>query len=77
MRWSRTGSGTVIPGRRALGRLVCMRDGKKIKVAKTYVISRILLINKNKHSVKVKVSCVQLFATPWTIQSMEFSRSEY
>ena len=25
----------------------------------------------------MKVSHVQLFATPWTIQSMEFSRSEY
>ena len=23
------------------------------------------------------LSCVQLFATPWTIQSMKFSRSEY
>ena len=23
------------------------------------------------------LSCVQLFATPWTIQSMEFSRPEY
>ena len=23
------------------------------------------------------LGCVQLFATPWTIQSMEFSRSEY
>ena len=23
------------------------------------------------------LSCVQLFATPWTKQSMEFSRSEY
>ena len=23
------------------------------------------------------ISCVQLFATPWTIQSMEFSRQEY
>ena len=22
-------------------------------------------------------SCVQLFATPWTVQSMEFSRPEY
>ena len=39
MRWSRTGSGTGIPGRRALGRLVYMRDGKKIKVANTYMIS--------------------------------------
>ena len=27
--------------------------------------------------VKVKVSCVQLFVTPWTIQTMEFSRPEY
>ena len=28
--------------------------------------------------VKVKVlSCVRLFATPWTIQSMQFSRPEY
>ena len=26
---------------------------------------------------EVKVSCVQLFATPWTIQSIEFSRPEY
>ena len=27
---------------------------------------------------KVKLlSCVRLFATPWTIQSMEFSRPEY
>ena len=39
MRWSRTGSGIGIPGRRALGRLTYMRDGKKIKVAKTYMIS--------------------------------------
>ena len=23
------------------------------------------------------LSCVQLFATPWTVQSMEFSRPEY
>ena len=23
------------------------------------------------------LSCIQLFATPWTIQSMEFSRPEY
>ena len=28
--------------------------------------------------VKVKVTqCVRLFATPWTVQSMEFSRPEY
>ncbi|CAN0464323.1 unnamed protein product [Rangifer tarandus platyrhynchus] len=27
--------------------------------------------------VTVSESCVQLFATPWTIQSMEFSRPEY
>ena len=27
--------------------------------------------------VKVKVSPVQLFVTPWTIQSMEFSREGY
>ena len=27
--------------------------------------------------VKAKVSHVQLFATPWTIQFMEFSRPEY
>ena len=26
---------------------------------------------------EVKVSCVWLFATPWTIQSVEFSRTEY
>ena len=39
MRWSSTGSGIGIPGRRALGRLVYMRDGKKIKVANTYMIS--------------------------------------
>ena len=26
---------------------------------------------------KVKVSLVQLFVTPWTVQSMEFSRPEY
>ena len=26
---------------------------------------------------EVKVSHVELFATPWTIQSMEFSRPEY
>ena len=29
-------------------------------------------------NVCVKVAqCVQLFATPWTVQSMEFSRPEY
>ena len=27
--------------------------------------------------VKVAQSCVRLFATPWTIQSMAFSRPEY
>ena len=27
--------------------------------------------------IKVKVSHVQLFATPWTIQSMEYSKPEY
>ena len=33
---------------------------------------------KVKKSVRCKLlSCVQLFATPWTIQSMEFSRPEY
>ena len=26
---------------------------------------------------KVKVSCVQFFVTPWTVQSMELSRPEY
>ena len=40
------------------------------------------LENKNKsalHELMAKwksLSCVQLFATPWTIQSMEFSRPE-
>ena len=38
-----------------------------------------LLIPRNKETtVKVKaLSFVQLFATPWTIQPMEFSRPEY
>ena len=30
-----------------------------------------------KVKVKVARSCPRLFATPWTIQSMEFSRPEY
>ena len=37
-------------------------------------------INTNLMKVKMKVnslSHVQLFATPWTIQSLEFSRPEY
>ena len=29
------------------------------------------------HKVKLKSQSVQLFLTPWTIQSMEFSRPEY
>ena len=44
-----------------------------------------LFLNETKMSIlmmkkKVKwtrLSCVQLFVTPWTIQSMEFSRAEY
>ena len=29
------------------------------------------------NKLKKSLSCVQFFATPWTIQSMEFSRAEY
>ena len=36
----------------------------------------ILYIENPKMKVKV-TQCVQLFSTPWTIQSMEFSRPEY
>ena len=36
------------------------------------------ILNNFKVKVKCKLpSCVQLFVTPWTIQSMEFSRAEY
>ena len=36
-----------------------------------------MIIHKEYFKVEVKLlSCVQLFVTPWTIQSMEFSRPE-
>ena len=33
--------------------------------------------SESESEVKVKLSHIQLFATPWTIQSIEFSRPEY
>ena len=41
-----------------------------------FILRKLWLQLSTKSSV-VKVSHVQLFATPWTIQSMEFSRPEY
>ena len=40
------------------------------------VIQQLLLASYFTHKWK-SLSCVQLFATPWTIQSMEFSKPEY
>ena len=37
----------------------------------------VLELNTGKRASKVKVSHVQLFATPWTLLSKEFSRQEY
>ena len=51
---------------------VCGGGGHVVKLTFVQCVSVWNLIKETK-----SLSCVQLFVTPWTIQSMEFSRPEY
>ena len=46
--------------------------GLKLNIQKTKIMASDPITSK-----QVKVARVQLFATPWTMQSMKFSRPEY
>ena len=66
---------SLIPGRKAMTNLDSMLKNRYITLpTKVYIVKAMVLPVKVKSKL---LSHVLLFVTPWTIQSLDFSRPEY